>query len=113
MAHHFSHSYARWNSVLFLFASTPAGVVSCGGPKMSPRTSSIVQIMFSFWSFEINGDILRNQKFIIGLGSFSNQRLIYVFGPIWIILVFVLTTFLKISNLAVIPFLLQRVTEEA
>ena len=34
---------------------------------MHPRTSSIVQIIFSFWSFEISGDILRNQKIIIGL----------------------------------------------
>ena len=31
-----------------LFAITAAGVVSCGGPKMSPRTSSIVQIIFFF-----------------------------------------------------------------
>ena len=38
----------------FLFAITAAGVVPCGGPKMSPRTSSIVQIIFSFWSFEIS-----------------------------------------------------------
>ena len=35
-------------------------------------------IIFSFWSFEISGGILRNQKFIIGLDSFSNQRLIYL-----------------------------------
>ena len=47
----------------------------CGGPKKSPRTSSIVQIIFSFWSFEISKGILREQKFIIGLDSFSNQRL--------------------------------------
>ena len=31
---------------LFLFAITAAGVVPCGGPKKSPRTSSIVQIIF-------------------------------------------------------------------
>ena len=41
-------------------------VVPCGGPKKSPRTSSIVQVIFSFWSLEISEDILRNQKFIIG-----------------------------------------------
>ena len=29
-----------------LFAITAAGVVSCGGPKKFPRTSSIVQIIF-------------------------------------------------------------------
>ena len=31
---------------LFLFAITTAGVVPCGGPKKSPRTSPIVQIIF-------------------------------------------------------------------
>ena len=50
----------------FLFAINAAGVVPCGGPKKSPRTSSIVQVIFSFWSFEISEDSLRNQKFIIG-----------------------------------------------
>ena len=32
-------------SNLFLFAITAAGV-PCGGPKKSPRTSSIVQIIY-------------------------------------------------------------------
>ena len=41
---------------------------------MSPRTSSIVQIIFSFWSFEISGGILRSQK-IINLDSFSKHLL--------------------------------------
>ena len=49
----------------------------CGGHTKSPRTISIVQIIFSFWSFEISEGILRNQKFIIGLDSFSNQSFIY------------------------------------
>ena len=46
-----------------LFASTAAGVVSCAALK-SPRTTSIatVQIIFYFWSFVINGNILRIQK---------------------------------------------------
>ena len=61
-----------------LFVITAAGVVPCGGRKKSPRTSSIVQIIFSFWSFEISKGILRNQKFIIGLDSFSNQSLIHL-----------------------------------
>ena len=43
MAHSVSHQY-----VLFLFAITAAGVVPCGGPKMSPRTPSILYILF--WS---------------------------------------------------------------
>ena len=70
----------------------------CGGPKRSRRTSSIVQIIFSFWSFEISEGILRNQKIIIGLDSFSNQR-VDIFGPIWILLVFLSTTLSKDANL--------------
>ena len=64
-------------SVLFLFAITATGVVSCGGPKMSPRTSSIVQIIFFFLSFKTSEPqgVLRNKKNNIGLDSFSNQRL--------------------------------------
>ena len=61
--------------------SIAAGVVPYGGPKKSPRTSSIVQIIFSFWkflSFEISEGILRSQRIIIDLDSFSNQRLIYL-----------------------------------
>ena len=69
----------------------------CGGPKKSHRTSSIVQIIFSVWSFEISEDILRNQKIIIGLDTFSNQDLIYLV-QIWIILVFALTIVLKIAK---------------
>ena len=37
--------------ILFLFAFTAAGVVQYGGRKMSPRTSTIVQFIFYFWSF--------------------------------------------------------------
>ena len=53
--------------------------------------------IFSFRSFEISKGILRNQKIIIGLDSFSNQRFIY-YAPIRIILVFVLTTLQNYSN---------------
>ena len=49
----------------------------CDGPKKSPRTSSIAQIIFSFWSFEISGGIPRNQKIIKGLDSFSKQHLLF------------------------------------
>ena len=52
----------------------------CCGPKKSPRTSSIVQIIFSFWTLEISEGILRNQKIIIGLDSFSNHCS-NIFGP--------------------------------
>ena len=45
---------------------------------MSPRTSSIiVQIIVSVWTFEVSEGILRNQKSIISLDSFSKQCLIY------------------------------------
>ena len=65
------------NLSYILFSITAAGAVPCGGPKTSPRTSSIlqiifsfwsfdIQIIFSFWSFEISEGILRNQKIIIG-----------------------------------------------
>ena len=66
----------------------------CGGPKKSPRTSSIVQIIFSLWSFEISEGILRVQKIIIGLDSFSFN----IFGPILIIIVFVSTNLLKCAK---------------
>ena len=65
-------------TVSFLFAITAAGAVPCGGPKKSLHASSIVQIIFSFWSFEIRDRILRNQNIIIGLDSFSNQSLLYL-----------------------------------
>ena len=40
------------------FAITAAGVMPCGGPKNSPRMSSIVQIIpYFFRSFEISKNI--------------------------------------------------------
>ena len=51
---------------------TVAVVVRCGGSK-----SSILQIIFSFWSLEISEGILRNQKIFIHVDSFFNQSLIY------------------------------------
>ena len=48
--------------IIFLFVVTAAGVVPCGIPKKRPLTSSIVQLIFYFWSFEISRNILRNQK---------------------------------------------------
>ena len=46
--------------------------------KKSPRKSYIVQIVFSFCSFEISEGILRNQKINTGLDLFSNQRLTHI-----------------------------------
>ena len=53
-----------------LFLDT-AGVVPCGGHKTSPRTSTIVQFIFYFWSFEISMTFLRNKKYMIGLDLYS------------------------------------------
>ena len=64
----------------------------------SPRTSSIVQIIFSFWSFKISEGMLRNQNIIIGLHSCSNQRLIYLV-PFLTIIVFVSTILLNVAKL--------------
>ena len=43
---------------LFFVVITAAGVVPFGGRKSLPH-SSIVQIIFNFWSFEIKKCILR------------------------------------------------------
>ena len=37
---------SKGSNLYILFAITAAGVVPCGGPKKSPCTSSIVQIIF-------------------------------------------------------------------
>ena len=49
-AYRTNQGVSRGNDMLkcFIFAITVAGVVPCGGPKKSLRTSSIVQIIFSF-----------------------------------------------------------------
>ena len=74
---------------LFLFAFTAVGVVQCGGRQMSPRTSTIVQFIFYFWSFEISVNILRNQKYLIGLDLYSRQVSNYldpffIYNNLWI-----------------------------
>ena len=52
-----------------------AGVVPSGGRKTSPSTSSTVQIILYFLSLEIRGYILRNQKILTGLDSYSRSSL--------------------------------------
>ena len=44
----------------------------CGGPKIIHSAG-----IFSFWSFEISEDILRNQKFIIGFMFITNVLYIW------------------------------------
>ena len=48
---------SKGSNLDILFAISAAGAVACGGPKKSPRASSIVQIIFLFSSFEISKDI--------------------------------------------------------
>ena len=99
-----------------LFDFTATGVVPCGGRKTSPRTSTIMQFIFHFWSFEISERILRNQKLTIGLDSYSRQ-FIYL-NLIWIyISVFVSTAYLKFTKLQYVFLLLSlqghyKVTDE-
>ena len=64
----------------FCYVITAAGVVSCSGPKTSPRTSSIVQIIFYCWPFEINGNILRIQK-VSFMSRTIYTRKLFVFDP--------------------------------
>ena len=78
MAHLLSYEIQSMCSLLlkehifvFLFAFTAADVVQCGGRKTSPRTSTIVQFIFQFLSFEISEHILRNQNSSISLVSYS------------------------------------------
>ena len=61
-----------------LFAITAAGVVPCGGSKTSPRTSSIAQIIFYFWFFEINGNILRFQKSVLCLHLYILDSILFL-----------------------------------
>ena len=102
-----------------LFDFTAAGVVPCGGRKTSPRTSTIVQFIFHFWSFEISERILRNQKLTIGLDSYSRQ-FIYL-DLIWIYIYIYISLFIdclfEIHKIAVFFLLLSlqghyRVTDE-
>ena len=51
MAHRLSlnvFTASKGSNNYILFAITAAGDVPCGGPKKTPRTSSIVQIIFFF-----------------------------------------------------------------
>ena len=47
----------KGSNLYILFAITAAGVVLCGGRNKSPRTSSIVQVLFLFRSFELSKGI--------------------------------------------------------
>ena len=55
---------ALFLSVFIAFKGTNFYIFICYYWSWSSRTSSILQIIFYFWSFEINGNILRNQKLV-------------------------------------------------
>ena len=67
----------KGTNISISFAITAAGVVPCDGAKKSPRTSSIVQIIFYFWFFEISGNILRIEKLVLCLEAYSRQHLAF------------------------------------
>ena len=93
-----------------LFVVTAAGVVLCGSPKKQPRTSSIVQFIFFVWSFEISGNILKNQNFLYVLNRCS------FFEPIWIDISLFIGCLVEIRNYSILSLAfivsLFRVTEE-
>ena len=72
--------FKRSNNYI-LFAITAAGVVPCGGPKKSPRTSSIVQIIFFFRSFGISVNIWSISNLLYAKNHLLNSMLII--WPLW------------------------------
>ena len=54
--------YSKRDYFLFSFAITAAGIVLSGGPKKSPRASSIVQFKFSICSFKTSESVLIIKK---------------------------------------------------
>ena len=99
---------------IFLFFVTAAGVVLCGSPKKRPRTSSIVQFKFYFWSFEISRNILRKSENVICLDQYILNSFSYL-DPISINVSQCMTSLLKLE--VTVSFLASnasslRVTEE-
>ena len=76
-----------------------------GGPKSLPVHHPWCTLYLTFGPLRSVRVFWEIKKIIIGLDSFSHQRLIYwphleyYVGPIWIILVFVWTILLKDGNL--------------
>ena len=109
--------FVALKGILFLFAFAAATVVQCGGRKTSPRTSTIVQFIFYFWSFEISVNVLRNQKLLIGLDSYSRHVFNYL-DPILIFIGLWVDCLFEIHKIAVCFLWLSlpgnyRVTDEA
>ena len=58
----------------------PLTCVPCGGPKKSPRTSPIMQIIFFFRSFEISKNIQRIRN--VRLEPSSKHFFLKLFDPV-------------------------------
>ena len=86
----------KGTDLYILFVVTAACVVPCGGPKKYPRTSSIVQFIFCFWSFEIGRNILRIRTYYRFRLMVSKH--VFTFWPqLGIISVIETTAFLKLE----------------
>ena len=75
-------------------------------------TSTIVQFIFHFWSYEFSEHILRNQKLLTGLDSYSRQLFIYldpnfIYISLWIDCVFEIHKFAVCFPLAFVARSLQ------
>ena len=98
--------------IIFLFVVTVAGVLPCGIPNKRPRTSSIVQFIFYFWSFEISRNILRYEKNIMGLDSYILNSFSCL-GPVWVYFSHCVTSSLGLQYIFLAFFASSfRVTEE-
>ena len=100
----------------FLFDFTAAGVVPCGGRKTSPRTSTLVQVIFYFGPlrsaiifWEIGNKWLVKTHIL--------DRFLFIWTLFWFISVFESTAYLKFSKLQFSLWLSlpgdYRVTDEA
>ena len=58
-----------------------ADVVPCGGPKKSPHTSFIVQIIVYFWSFKISRIIMKIRVSFMPRTIYIRQYFVVAFYP--------------------------------
>ena len=56
----------------------------CRGPRKYPHTSAIMQIIFSFWSFEISEDILRIQNKLMVKIHLLNRSVYFYLNSVYI-----------------------------
>ena len=82
----------------FFFPSLQMVVVQFGCRKTSGRTSTIMQFIFQFCSFQFSVNILRNQKKVISIDSYSRQVFNYL-DPFRFTSVFESTAYLKFTKL--------------